>query len=361
MNICLIGNGLTNLVLAKVLLNKNIKVDVYSKTKKYRYSAVRTVGISGDNLNFLKNIGLDFKKISWSIRSIKIFNETNQDKELLEFTHKNKVNFSVLKYSKVYDAVLKKLKKNKNFNLCISKNSLFLLKNKKYDLIINSDSSSEIAKSFFHKKIRKNYNSSAYITILEHNNIINKIATQIFTKDGPIAFLPISKSKTSIVYSIYKNSNLNQIEQIKKMIQKYNKNFEIKKFNNFEKFDLKFLISRIYYHKKILNFGDSLHRVHPLAGQGFNMTLRDIKILSKIIDETLELGLNLDTSVLKKFQNETKHFNFIFASGIDFIHEFFKVDNKLNNNYSNKIFDFLKNNNFFNNYSSRIADKGFFI
>ncbi len=187
----------------------------------------------------------------------------------------------------------------------------------------------------------------------------NNIATQIFTKNGPIAFLPISKNKTSVVYSIYEKSNLNQIEKIKEMIHKYNKNYKIKKFDKFEKFDLKFSLSRNYFYKKILNFGDSLHKIHPLAGQGFNMTLRDIRILSNIIDENLDLGFGLDTNVLEKFQKETKHLNFIFASGIDFIHEFFKIDNKLNNDYSKKIFKILKKNRFFNKYSSNIADKGF--
>ena len=43
------------------------------------------------------------------------------------------------------------------------------------------------------------------------------------------------------------------------------------------------MILVIYYHQNILAFGDLLHRIHPLAGQGFNMTIRDIKILLKII------------------------------------------------------------------------------
>ena len=47
---------------------------------------------------------------------------------------------------------------------------------------------------------------------------------------------------------------------------------------------------RNYYHKNILAFGDLIHRVHPLAGQGFNMTIRDTKELTNIID----LKLNWD-------------------------------------------------------------------
>ena len=74
-----------------------------------------------------------------------------------------------------------------------------------------------------------------------------------------------------------------------------------------------------------------MHQIHPLAGQGFNMTLRDIKILLSLIDESQSLGLPIDKNILIKFENKIKHYNFIFGSGIDFIHEFFKFDNKLNN------------------------------
>ena len=49
----------------------------------------------------------------------------------------------------------------------------------------------------------KKYNSFAYTTIIEHKKSLNNnTAVQIFTKRGPLAFLPISNNKTSVVYSI---------------------------------------------------------------------------------------------------------------------------------------------------------------
>ena len=60
---------------------------------------------------------------------------------------------------------------------------------------------------------------------------------------------------------------------------------------------------RSYYYKNILAFGDLLHRIHPLAGQGFNMTIRDIKILNDIIKKRIDLGLNLDSSINVEFEN----------------------------------------------------------
>ncbi len=48
----------------------------------------------------------------------------------------------------------------------------------------------------------KDYQNIAYTSILEHEKIKNKTAIQIFTKFGPIAFLPISNTETSIVCSL---------------------------------------------------------------------------------------------------------------------------------------------------------------
>ena len=68
------------------------------------------------------------------------------------------------------------------------------MQNKKYDLIINSDFKNQISKKYFYQKYSKNYNSTAYTTIINHKLCKNKSAAQIFTKFGPLAFLPISVS-----------------------------------------------------------------------------------------------------------------------------------------------------------------------
>ena len=69
-------------------------------------------------------------------------------------------------------------------------------------------------------------------------------------------------------------------------------------------------------------FGDTLHQIHPLAGQGFNMTLRDLEILLKILQKRIDLGLQLDPSVFEEFENKVKHFNFIYSNSINFIQSF---------------------------------------
>ena len=104
--------------------------------------------------------------------------------------------------------------------------------------------------------------------------------------------MPISDYETSIVYSI--NNYLKDEKEINNLINNYNFKYNLKKINKIDSFELKGLSLRSYFHKNILAFGDLLHRIHPLAGQGFNMTIRDIKILNDIIQNKIDLGLPLD-------------------------------------------------------------------
>ena len=361
MNICLIGDSLTSLALAKNLINKKIKVSLYHSKKKNIFKD-RTLGISNDNFNFISKEILKIKRsLFWGIKKIEIFDEYKKNEKILEFQKNNSELFFMTKYNNIYTSLNFNLKKNKLFKKILIKHESFykkILNNSKFDLIINCETNNKIYKDFFNKAFRKNYNSYAYTFIMSHNKIDNIKASQIFTKFGPIAFLPISSTETSIVFSCNdKNILLNQTK-FEEIVRKYNDYYKIKNFKKFEKFKLNFSILRNYYYKKIMIFGDGLHKIHPLAGQGFNMALRDIKILSKIIDNRIDLGLELNHSIYDEFEKKMKHFNFIFASSIDLIHEFFKLDNKFKKKYSARLFKTIGKNKIFNKIISEYADKG---
>tara|TARA_B100000579_G_scaffold12248_1_gene9020 strand:- start:6839 stop:7903 length:1065 start_codon:yes stop_codon:yes gene_type:complete len=351
MKICLIGKNLTNLVLAKNLSNKNLEVDILFEEKKEKKFSQRTLAISKENFNFLLKTNNQMKISAWPVKNIKIYSDKNISKELLEFKNKKKESFFLVKYIDIFNSFEKLCKTNKKIKL---KKLDYLTKKKKYKLVINSDKNTK----FYYKKIEKNYNSTAYTGILHHEKKqINNEAIQIFTKFGPLAFLPLSKTNTSIVFSITNNLKISK-SQILDLVKKYNLKYKIKKINELEKGNLKFFVPRSYLYKNTLFFGDNLHRVHPLAGQGFNMTIRDIKILSSLIDQKIELGLELDESLFYDFQKKTKHLNYIFGMGVDFIHEFFKIDAKTKNILSNSIFGLLGKNKLLQKYANLIADKG---
>ena len=365
MNICLIGNGISALLLATTLANRNIKVSIYGDAQSKKKLTTRTLGISKNNFNFLIDEKINIQGKSWPINKIKIFSEIEDNKEILNFGSKNEKIFYIIKYTDLANSLYKHVKKNSFIKQYKIKNKAFfnsiLDEKDNYDLIINFNENNVISKKLFYKRNEKDYNSFAYTSLISHFRCNNNIAHQIFTKFGPLAFLPNSNKETSIVFSVLdKNNNISE-SKIKDLILNYNKHYKIKSFTKFEKFKLKSSILKNYYYKKILCFGDNLHKIHPLAGQGLNMTIRDIKVLLSLIDFRISIGLPIDNSILAEFQNKTKHYNFIFANTIDFIHEFFRFDNSFKNRYSKKLFSFLETNNLFKKYTTKFADKGIFF
>ena len=353
MKLCILGGGLTGLSLAKSLVKKGLSIDIFLNKKNSDFNRSRTIGISNDNLIYFNREILDIKKLLWDIKKIEIYSDNLKNEKILNFKDKNKTLFAIIRNHHLQNKLLLSLKKEK---LCKFKNNL---KHKapdlkKYNLIINCENNNYFSKKFFARSLNKKYDSFAYTTILKHKKIKNDTASQIFTKKGPLAFLPLSESETSVVYSIKGKKNIN----LKKLIKKYNTKYSIINFGNSNFFELKSSNLRTYYYKNILAFGDLLHRLHPLAGQGFNMTIRDIRDLSKLIELKLKNGLELDNSIFEDFQNMTRHKTYPFSSGIDFIYEFFNLESKMDNNIFSKSVRFIGRNKFFNRSFKNIANRG---
>jgi 2-octaprenyl-6-methoxyphenol hydroxylase len=356
MTVCILGNSLTALTLAKTLVNHKISVDLFFSKKNYKIDGSRTIGIANNNINFFNKNVINIKKIIWKLKRIEIFSDNLKKEKLISFKASKDHLFSIVKNNKLYELLEKDLSKNKFFSSKFSneKNTSFL---DKYELIINCDSSNFITNRYFTKKIIKDYNSNAYTTIISHDKISNDTAIQIFTKKGPLAFLPISNRKTSVVYSIY-NSNDYKDENIEKLIKDKNLKYKIKNIEKIQSFKLKLLNLRSYHHNNILAFGDLLHKIHPLAGQGFNMTIRDIKILLEIIKKRLDVGLSLDASVNIEFQKKIRHKNLIFSNSVDLIHEFFNLERKMKNSFMSKSVKLIGNYPSINQMFTKIADSG---
>ena len=354
MRVCILGSGLSSLTLAKSLVNQKIYVDVLFSKKFNSANKTRTIGISKSNIEFFNKKIVNIEKIIYNLNLIEIYSDKLKKQKLINFGNNNNHLFSIVKNYKLQEILEKNLFKNNYFRKINNKKKVNYFKD--YDLVFNTDYNHPITKKYFSKKIEKKYNSIAYTTILKHDKISNNVAVQIFTANGPLAFLPISDFETSVVYSI--NSYLKDKKEINKLINHYNYKYKLKKINKIDSFPLKGLSLRSYFHKNILAFGDLLHRIHPLAGQGFNMTMRDIKILHDIVQKKIDLGLPLDSTLNSEFENNQRHRNYIFSTGIDLIHEFFNLERKTKNDFLSKSIQHFNKNPSINKIFTTIADKG---
>jgi len=229
----------------------------------------------------------------------------------------------------------------------------------KYNLIIVcAGSNSSLVKNLFNDQIiESSYKETSISTILTHSSLKNNTARQIFLDNEILALLPISNIKTAIVWSIKETAKEKSNSFLRKKIKFYAKNYlkNVTFTANIEYKDLKFLIRNQYFQDRILLFGDALHVLHPFVGQGFNMTLRDLASLKKILSKKINLGLDIGSSdILSEFSSETKPRNFAFSICVDFLKNSFSFK-KLRND----VLKILNKSNSAKDIFFNIADKGF--
>ena len=166
MKVCILGNSLSSLVLAKALVNKNIYVDLWTSKKTNRPDKSRTIGISKSNIDFFNKHVVNIEKISWKLNKIEIFTDNLKNEKLLNFENSNYELFSIIKNFRLFEILEKSLFKNKYFKKIYQSMTPKILDN--YNLVINTDHSNPTSKKYFNKKIIKKYNSTAYTLSLIH-------------------------------------------------------------------------------------------------------------------------------------------------------------------------------------------------
>ena len=384
--ICVIGGGITGLTVATVLARSNLCVDLVDENFYKNSKTIRTTAISDSNYAFLKKLNISnyFKKLSWPSKEMKLFDVDENTKKIpiLNFGRENKkknILFTLVNLNFIKD-LKQKIKKNQNINIKsnIRVSELFFAEGMKciktfdqkilkYNLIIVcTGRNSSLTKRLLEDRYFDNdYNEISITFIISHNSINNNISRQFFLKEGPLAFLPISNSKTSVIWSINKDifyTQENNIKiflsnKIKKLSKEIYKNARIS--SKVESHNLNSHLGDKCFKERVLVFGDALYSVHPLVGQGFNMILRDIQKLDEIVKQKIALGLDLGSSlILSEFNNNTRANNFVYSTGIKIIKKIFTTNNVIFKNLRNYSTLKLNKNRNFKSFFINLADKG---
>ena len=347
--ICIVGGGLTGLISALILSERGLDIDLIVENNLSKIKDLRVTAISEKNMEFLKsaikNINL---KLFYPVNKINLFFEKdNQTKNFLNFEeNKNLMFFFENRLTKEHlTKLLKKTKikvqKKTIKSIDLAENKVNTnLSSKSYDLVVlYLGSNSPIYKKVNgNREIKKNYKEHSITCSVKHQ-IKNIGAQQFFLKEGPLAILPYNKNKFSVVWSIediyFIKNKKNISNYLKTKISNLLKTNKLS-LGNIQSYPLKLSLKRNYYKKNTIILGDGLHVVHPLAGQGFNLILRDIEKLNELIYNNLRLGLTIkDSNIPKDLSDSRKPENLLIGLGIDTTRKFFK---------SNKYLDPIKEN-----------------
>ena len=383
--ICIVGGGLAGLITAITLSRLNIKVDfITGNNSGDNIISSRTTAISQNNYDFIKKLKiLKFSKRKfWPCAHMKLYAKDEKKKfiEIFEINKDQKQILYMINNSMIIKHMIRHIKKNKlikfksqkKISAIVTSGLLKSVKfknkdNSKYNLIIVcTGSNSNLSKIIFDNQFfGYSYKEVSITTVIKHSSLTNNIARQFFLNNEILALLPISSTKTSVV-SIVKKNIINKYKNkknlfLKNKIKFYTKDFlkKVEFISNVEFKDLNLSIPKIYYQDRVLLFGDALHEVHPIAGQGFNMVLRDLAILEKILKNKIGLGLDIGSSdILSEFSSKTKSRNFVYAMGIDFLKNSFSSQNQSFNKLKNKTITGLNKSNFIKDVFFNLADKG---
>ena len=362
--ICIVGDGLSGLMTSVVLGQiPGVEVTLIAK-KGSKIKDRRTTAISDTNLNFLKDniIGLN-SKLFWPSKKIDLFYETSKEKiNFISLNEKQSNLMYVFENDKFKKILIKEILKKKIKIIKKKLNNFKQLENFNLTILCLGGNSKDYNSVIKERSIKKNYNEIAVTGYVKHN-FKNINTSQFFLKEGPLAILPFSKNKFSFVWSLNKefyNNNLVGISDLvrKKLLDVLKKKQTKLIINNIQSYPISLKLKKHYYGKNILILGEGLHTIHPVAGQGFNLVLRDIKKLIEIVKYYSSLGISLKSSyALSDFHNSRKPENLVMSLGIDATHTFFKR-NKYLDPFKETILRNITNNETLKKISKIISNKG---
>ena len=171
------------------------------------------------------------------------------------------------------------------------------------------------------------YDRTALVLTIRHEDEHGGVAVQHFLEGGAFASLPLVGRRSSIVWTEpsrlaaeYRAASREElVHQLEKRLGDRFGALQVEEGP--ESFPLVFQIARSFIGPRLALVGDAAHRVHPLAGQGLNIGMRDVATLAELIVEQARLGLDPGSEELLRSYESRRRFDTVTsAMTFDFIH-----------------------------------------
>ena len=369
------GTGLSSKILSIALFKQGFKVLVIrDKNEDFNKSNLVTF-MSQGTLNYLSQI-LDTNNLfaeSENINQIYCEHLHNKKKSKLEFKDNNQKPLGKIVYNEIINNVLNlELIRGSKLITTIYDTEKIPVQNEDHIEFIDQNRTMHSGKLLFYSAanknnvitnnfefVSKNLNQEALSLSINAERLKGNTAYQIFTKDGPIALLPLNEKEASAVWSLTKDSHYLNLKKddlelvLSKLFVNHVNNLKISKI---EKFNLNFSYSKELYFKNCILIGNIAHNIHPIAGQGLNLSVRDISNLVYHLNKYRALGYDLRCNQIKdSFSNSRKFENFAFSFGTLAMENIFSNKNQILSKLTNIGFKVLNKNKYLKNYFTHKA------
>jgi 2-octaprenyl-6-methoxyphenol hydroxylase len=180
------------------------------------------------------------------------------------------------------------------------------------------------------------YDQTALVSAIAHEKPHNGIAHQFFTPHGPLGILPLPGNRCSIVWAettakaaqVATLSDADYLAELRPVFGDFlgEISLEGERFS----YPLKLTVANSFIAPRLVLVGDAAHGMHPLAGQGLNMGLRDVAALAEVLVTARRRGEDMTTPlVLERYQQWRRFDTASMSVATDSINRLFSNDNPI--------------------------------
>ena len=296
---CLIvGSGLLGSLLGIALIKKKYKILIIEKENlsNRAFSDQRTLAVNANSRDFLQSINL-WEKLNNQFTNIDqisiktflnsdelVFKEQQEsmgsviyNKELLAIAHK-----FLISQKSIIDKTLINLDQ-----LTANENIQIQNKNYSFKKIIIAGGKQFREQMDPYCFLDGSSSQKAHVGFFNHQKSHDNIAYENFTKQGPLAILPAPHKSEKFSTFIYSTSDLISKPSIEKVISKNFKNTHgnIQLNKNIFSYPINpYLFNPKKKYKDLIFIGDSFRSIHPVAGQGWNLGVKDIQSFLNLLN-----------------------------------------------------------------------------
>lgn len=333
------GAGYLGMSLACLLAKQNLRIAIIDNNDSYKNVNAkskfpsRIFAIASASMEIFKNIGIadQIRNHAQSINQILI--EDCENNENLTFDPKdlNLQNFGfMVDEMHILNSLNEGVKKCKNIAI-YAKHEITQVVNHPYNIEIKFSNNKTLTSKLLIVAEGKNsktrdlvgiktkqtvYKQDAIVFDLKHEFNHQGIAVEKFLKAGLFAILPKRGGHESCIVWTDKNgvgkilasmSKDDVAYMIKRKLDNYLGDIEVTSYIIY--FPLSLVYAKSYIKDKTILCGDAMHSIHPVAGQGLNLGLRDVQLLDELIKENIGLGLDICSNNLLNQYNKKREFD----------------------------------------------------
>ena len=325
-NIIIVGSGLVGMTFALFLAKYRINVTIIEKNKSSKLSKIidsRTSAISQGTSRILNEIDIwdKVKNNAQEINSILVkegngnfidFDSESMQEGPLGFIVENKILKETVHKEIIKSNYIDLVGDTEALEITNQDNGSAKIKTQKGSieakLLVGADGRySKVREMTEFKYYFNDYKQKAYVFNIAHTKPHKSLALEYFFSSGPLALLPMKKNGqnlSSVVWTTECDRKFrNKDSLIKEFKKKYRDYFgTILSATKPVEYNLNVFYCYKYFKNRVVLIGDACQAIHPIAGQGLNLGIRDSYFLANSLKEAEDLGLDYsDSIVLDKY------------------------------------------------------------